>query len=97
ELIGEHSGQNMADAVWETMKIYHLESKVIAIMADNATNNDTMMEALESLCLEVGIVFSVEMARMCCVPHTVHLSALEVSLFLSDSSHSTGLTLYDRY
>jgi len=28
ELIGEHSGENMADAVYETMKMYNLQGKV---------------------------------------------------------------------
>jgi hypothetical protein len=28
ELIGEHSGENMAEAVWETLKRYGLENRV---------------------------------------------------------------------
>jgi len=28
ELIGEHSGENMAEAVWETLKRYGIEKRV---------------------------------------------------------------------
>ena len=28
ELIGEHSGENMAEAVWRTLKMYSIESQV---------------------------------------------------------------------
>jgi hypothetical protein len=28
ELIGKHSGENMADAVWETLIMYGIESRV---------------------------------------------------------------------
>ena len=50
----------------------------MAISSDNATNNDTMMEGLECLLTGDGIGFSVEEAHVCCMPHTVHLAAMEV-------------------
>ena len=28
ELIGAHSGENMADAVWKTLKLYNIQHKV---------------------------------------------------------------------
>lgn len=37
-----------------------------------------MMEALEAYFEEAGIAFSATWARMRCMPHTVHLSALQV-------------------
>ncbi|KAJ7271393.1 hypothetical protein B0H12DRAFT_1000905, partial [Mycena haematopus] len=45
---------------------------------DNATNNDTMVEAFERRCVAEGIYFSAEDARMRCMPHTIHLSALKL-------------------
>jgi hypothetical protein len=51
---------------------------VLAIVADNATNNDTMVESLGEKCEEEGIPFSAKDARMRCMPHTVHLAALQV-------------------
>ncbi|KAM5534121.1 hypothetical protein V8D89_012212 [Ganoderma adspersum] len=78
ELIGEHSGKNMAEVLWHTMDIYGLIGRVMAINCDNATSNDTLIAEIESLCHEHGIRFSAKQARMRCVPHTIHLSALEV-------------------
>lgn len=51
----------------------------MALMLDNASNNDTMVETIEDLCTHEGIYFSAAEARMRCMPHTVHLSALKVS------------------
>ncbi|SJL11777.1 uncharacterized protein ARMOST_15186 [Armillaria ostoyae] len=58
ELIGEHSGENMATVVWETLKMYRLTDRIMAFVMDNATNNDTMVAHLEYLCAEAGISFS---------------------------------------
>ncbi|KAG2084030.1 uncharacterized protein F5147DRAFT_589647, partial [Suillus discolor] len=50
---------------------------VLAIMADNASNNDTMCKVLQELCEQEGITFNAQRARLWCLPHTTHLSALE--------------------
>jgi hypothetical protein len=94
ELIGEHSGENMAEAVWATMELYNLvgrvrffsvnersclqSSQVIAIVMDNASNNNTLMTSLERRCSERGVLFSARDARMRCLPHTVHLAAIKL-------------------
>ncbi|KAF8076999.1 hypothetical protein FPV67DRAFT_1407184, partial [Lyophyllum atratum] len=70
--------ENMAEAVWGTMKLYGLIGRVIAFVMDNATNNDTMVASIENLCRENAIPFSASDARMRCMPHTVHLSALKL-------------------
>ena len=64
----------MAEVVWATMELYVLIGKVcffsqianatlmylqiIAIMMDNASNNNTMMLSLEWRCQQHGIQFS---------------------------------------
>ncbi|KAJ6619137.1 hypothetical protein B0H10DRAFT_1794035, partial [Mycena sp. CBHHK59/15] len=58
ELIGQHSGENMAAAVWETVEKFGLEGWIIAFVMDNATNNDTLVEAFERRCKEKNISFS---------------------------------------
>jgi hypothetical protein len=45
---------------------------------DNASNNDTMVEHLEVLLRQDTISFDPLHVRMRCMPHTVHLAALEV-------------------
>lgn len=50
----------------------------MAIVADNATNNDTMIEALEVKSKAKGISFNAKDVRCRCMPHTVHLAAMKV-------------------
>ncbi|KAF8812635.1 hypothetical protein BYT27DRAFT_7086732, partial [Phlegmacium glaucopus] len=76
---------NMAAAVWSTLETYNIQSKIIAIMMDNASNNDTLMEALELRCCNAGIEFSASVARMRCMPHTIHLAAIKVYFYFMSS------------
>ena len=50
----------------------------MAISSNNTSNNDTMMESLEEKLAGDGIQFCTEEACVRCMPHTVHLSAMEV-------------------
>ncbi|SJL18443.1 uncharacterized protein ARMOST_22032 [Armillaria ostoyae] len=52
--------------------------QVMAFVMDNATNNDTMVEAIEWKCIVAGIQFSARESRLRCMPHTVHLAALKL-------------------
>ncbi|TRM57541.1 hypothetical protein BD626DRAFT_411792, partial [Schizophyllum amplum] len=70
--------ENMAEAVWETLVMYGIEAKLMVVMADNATNNDTLVDALAERLHAAGIHFVAKDARGRCMPHTVHLSALEL-------------------
>ncbi|KIJ35090.1 hypothetical protein M422DRAFT_181119 [Sphaerobolus stellatus SS14] len=78
ELIGEHSGVNMAAAVYQTIDILGLKGQIQSIVSDNSANNDTMMEELERLFEADGIEFNAIYARGRCLPHTVHLAALKL-------------------
>ncbi|KAF8812113.1 hypothetical protein BYT27DRAFT_7087987, partial [Phlegmacium glaucopus] len=53
ELVGEHSGENMAEVVWETLKQYGIENQIFAFMLDNASNNDTMVDTTRMLLLRL--------------------------------------------
>ena len=54
---------------------------------DNASNNDTMVKAIETRCQERGIAFSASHSRLRCMPHTCHLAALKVAIsYLKHSS-----------
>ncbi|GLB44045.1 putative protein dimerization activity [Lyophyllum shimeji] len=78
ELVGEHSGENMAKVVWETLELYGLIGRVIAFVMDNATNNDTLVTTIQRWCLDKGIYFSAVDSRMRCMPHTIHLAAIKL-------------------
>lgn len=48
---------------------------------DNASNNDTLMRAIEKRCADAKpakVDFSAADSRMRCMPHTVHLAAIKV-------------------
>ncbi|KAG1733436.1 hypothetical protein EDB19DRAFT_1639695, partial [Suillus lakei] len=68
--------ENMAQAVFETLSLFGLKGQVLAIMADNASNNDMMCEELQKLCEQEDISFNARWAQLQCLPHTTHLSAL---------------------
>ncbi|KAF5362633.1 hypothetical protein D9758_009592 [Tetrapyrgos nigripes] len=60
ELIGEHSGNNMSEAVWDTLSSYGIQDKIMAFVMDNASNNNTMVNAFEQKCNKHGIIFSAQ-------------------------------------
>ncbi|KAJ7321010.1 hypothetical protein DFH08DRAFT_671327, partial [Mycena albidolilacea] len=70
--------ENMAAAVWDTVQNFGIAGRITAFVVDNATNNDTMVEAFERRCHEKDIPFLCRDARMRCMPHTIHLSALKL-------------------
>jgi hypothetical protein len=54
--------------------------QVIAIVCDNASNNDTLIAAIERRCQDpkMNIPFNAAWARIRCMPHILHLGATEV-------------------
>ncbi|KAF8339458.1 hypothetical protein F5887DRAFT_830765, partial [Amanita rubescens] len=48
--------------------------QVIAIVMDNASNNNTLMNSLARRCEEQGVTLSAQHARLRCMPHTIHLA-----------------------
>ena len=50
----------------------------MAINANNASNNDTMVEALERLLASDDPSFNAKEVQLQCMPHTMHHSAQEV-------------------
>ena len=60
----------------------------MAISSDNVTTNDTIDRGIELLLAGDGIEFSAEEAHMHCMPHAVHLAAMEVDELYSNSSVS---------
>jgi hypothetical protein len=58
--------------------------QVVAFVMDNATNNNTLVQHFASKCHSHNIPFSETNSCMRCLPHVIHLAALEVRL----SNHS---------
>jgi len=56
-----------------------MHDEIFALMLDNATNNNTMVEAIERWAAAEGIKFNAKWARLRCMPHTIHLAAIKVN------------------
>ena len=51
--------------------------QIMAFMLDNASNNDTFVDGIESRCNKAGIPFNSPWAKLQCMPHTIHLAAIK--------------------
>ncbi|KAG6892875.1 hypothetical protein C0992_012116 [Termitomyces sp. T32_za158] len=78
ELLGEHSGENMADVVWETLVRFGIQDRIMAFVMDNATNNDTLVKGIVNRAAVVGISLNASWIRLRCLPHTIHLAAIKL-------------------
>jgi len=58
-------------------------------MLDNASNNDTLIDAIVNQATQQGIRMKADWIRLCCMPYTVHLATLKVLLFNLDHSYNT--------
>ena len=47
-------------------------------MLDNALNNDTFVDGIERRAKKAGVSFNVSWARLHCMPHTIHLTAIKL-------------------
>ena len=50
----------------------------MAFVMDNATDNDTILRDIEARCQAEDIPFEATQSRLQCMPHTIHLAALQV-------------------
>ena len=50
---------------------------------DNATNNDTFVDGIEKHAHAMEAAFNAEWGHLRCMPHTIHLAAIKVSLLLA--------------
>jgi hypothetical protein len=67
---GTHSGANLASHLAEVLEIFGITQKIFCITADNASNNITMGQELNSL-----IDFDNVNCMLGCMPHVINLAA----------------------
>ena len=68
-------------------RLWHITSTSIAasvmfkysFMLDNASNNNTMVNAIAGHTASEGIKLNATWAQLRCMPHTIHLVAIKVS------------------
>ncbi len=75
ELQGEHSGANMAVIILDVLSVYAIRGRLGYFVMDNATNNDTMLEAIAKEFKEAdGIYYDPVEHRLRCIGHVINLS-----------------------
>jgi hypothetical protein len=70
QLIGQHSGENMALEVLGIIKDFEIGSRAGHFMADNALSNDTFVEELAE---HLGNRFEASVRRLRCFGHIINL------------------------
>lgn len=71
EIIGNHSGKNIAKSVLKCLKEFEIDSKVFTITADNAANNRTMAKELAKNLKQ----FDHSIHLLGCMGHVINLAA----------------------
>ncbi|KID59208.1 Ribonuclease H-like protein, partial [Metarhizium hybridum] len=81
ELEGQHSGENMAEAIMEFIREYGIASKVGYFMMDNATNMNTMIDKIsDDLEHEFDVFYDPLPYRLRCVGYIICLAVMEFLL-----------------
>ena len=74
EIEGTHDGENLCSVLIQILSEYNIWSKIGYFMMDNASNNDTMLEAFSLHMEMLGIPFNVLHRRLRCIGHIINLS-----------------------
>ncbi|KAK2470914.1 hypothetical protein H9L39_17145 [Fusarium oxysporum f. sp. albedinis] len=78
ELEGQHSGENMAEAIMEFIREYGIASKVGYFMMDNASNMNTMIDKVsDDLEHEFDVFYDPLPHRLRCFGHIINLAVME--------------------
>ncbi|KJZ69426.1 hypothetical protein HIM_11176 [Hirsutella minnesotensis 3608] len=78
ELDGQHSGENMAEAIMEFVREYGIASKVGYFMMDNASNMNTMIDKVsDDLEREFNVFYDPLPHRLRCLGHVINLAVME--------------------
>ncbi|EJP61141.1 putative transposase [Beauveria bassiana ARSEF 2860] len=92
ELGGQHSGENMAEAIMEFIREYGIASKVGYFMMDNASNMNTMIDQIsDDLEREFGVFYDPLPHRLRCLGHVINLAVMEFLVGKRPSTTGTYL------
>ena len=91
---GSHTGKILSNILVSVLNTYNIRNRILAVTTDNASNNDTLMRALnQELDKSVEDVFAPEVARIPCLAHVIQLSvkALMKELDIDAKNETTEL------
>jgi hypothetical protein len=73
-LHGPHTGNNLSDVLHRLLEERKLLDRIFSVTTDNATNNDTMIRALQERLISIGAISSREsIVRVPCMAHVIQL------------------------
>jgi len=70
---GAHTGINQAPHFWEVIKFYELETKIVYLTLDNASNNDTALVQIAAYLAQRKIKFNPLERWLGCFGHVINL------------------------
>jgi len=86
QIHGEHTGENIARIVYESLNKNNLCDKLHCVTADNASNNNTMLESLSAILRrEANVIWDHNTHHVRCLAHIINLVVGD--FFKSISSH----------
>jgi hypothetical protein len=75
KLYGAHTGANIGKAIIDTLDLYNITEKLGYFVLDNATSNDTAVEAITKELCHGGVTRTItaKEAWLCCSGHIINL------------------------
>jgi hypothetical protein len=73
-LHGKHSGKSLANLVAQTLREYEVHDRLLALTADNASNNDTLRKELARELLKDGVTWNKDAGTIRCMAHVIQLA-----------------------
>lgn len=98
ELYGTHSGENIAAAIHKTLVELNLESKLITITGDNASNNEVMVSELFHILTKESsqtILFQGLDSYIRCLAHILNLIVKDILRSLKSGNVEEAHTICD--
>ena len=77
-LDGPHSGLNLSNVLIELFKKHDITGRVLAITSDNASNNTTLVQAVQDSIDSLQLPSSPVVVRIPCLAHVIQLSLREL-------------------
>ncbi|GES74848.1 zinc finger BED domain-containing protein RICESLEEPER 2-like [Rhizophagus clarus] len=75
KLEGPHSRANIKEAFLKSLKNFEIESKILGVTTDNASNNVTFLKAVEDDLSQKYIYFNSDDKHVRCLAHVINLAA----------------------
>lgn len=97
ELHGAHTGDNIGQATFDSMKDHGIIGQMISQTTDSASNNDTGFAKLSALISESGITtkWNLSESQIRCLAHIIHLAVMDLLLNIKAIPPDTPLDTPD--